>query len=201
MDVLGGSNFKVSARQSDNGRILQQASGHQGYVDIMATAFGHLDKFGEMISAFQELKTLEKTEITSSQRSVIKLQAKLLKCNDDQLKFIQSTVETTVKETVQAGISSYRDGIKKNSRSPAMSSVTLKRAVKEDIIEEDRSRNLLVFGLPEEDVECLEEKVSEVLQELGEKPRVEVTRIGGTSVKPCRDPSRSLSQTLCPHDR
>ena len=55
---------------------------------------------------------------------------------------------------------------------------TLKSVVEDVVAEEDRSRNIIVFGLSEEPTEQINEKVDEVLQELGEKPRLEAARIG-----------------------
>ncbi len=50
--------------------------------------------------------------------------------------------------------------------------------VQDAIVEDDRHKNFIVFGLPEEDGECLQEKITEVLQELGEKHRADATRFG-----------------------
>ena len=50
--------------------------------------------------------------------------------------------------------------------------------MKDEVAEEDRSRNLMVFGLEEEPGEQINEKVSQVLLELGEKPIIEASRIG-----------------------
>jgi len=53
----------------------------------------------------------------------------------------------------------------------------LKNVVKDVVAEEDRSRNLMVFGLEEEPGEQISEKVSQVLLQLGEKPIIEASRI------------------------
>ena len=50
--------------------------------------------------------------------------------------------------------------------------------MKDVVAEEDRCRNLMVFGLEEEPGEQISEKVSQVLLELGEKPIIEASRIG-----------------------
>jgi len=49
--------------------------------------------------------------------------------------------------------------------------------MKSVVLEEDRSKNLIVYGLGEEDGEQLPALVSELLGELGEKPHFEATRI------------------------
>ena len=55
---------------------------------------------------------------------------------------------------------------------------TLHSVVRKVVEEEDRSRNIMVFGLAEEEDEILSDKVSDVLQTIGEKPRVEACRVG-----------------------
>ena len=55
---------------------------------------------------------------------------------------------------------------------------TLKTVLKSVVAEEDRSRNLVVYGLKEEEGEQLSALVSEVLEELDEKPRFEACRVG-----------------------
>ena len=57
--------------------------------------------------------------------------------------------------------------------------------------DEDRSKNVMVFGLVEEDGEQLNEKVSDVFVEIGEKPPLAAIRIGkrpeaGTSCRPVK---------------
>ena len=44
--------------------------------------------------------------------------------------------------------------------------------------EEDRSKNLMIFGLLEHKDEELNKEVCEVLQTIGEKPRIEACRVG-----------------------
>ena len=42
------------------------------------------------------------------------------------------------------------------------------------VAEEDRSRNLLVFGLPDDEEEQLEERISEVLETVGQEPKLKM---------------------------
>ena len=44
--------------------------------------------------------------------------------------------------------------------------------------EEDRSRNVVIFDLNEEDNEKLNERVAEVFESIGQKPRAEACRVG-----------------------
>ena len=48
--------------------------------------------------------------------------------------------------------------------------------VKQVVEDTDRSRSLMVFGLPEEDDEKISERISSVFEAFGEKPRFEACR-------------------------
>ena len=50
--------------------------------------------------------------------------------------------------------------------------------VKEVVVEKELSSNVIVFGLSEEDSEDLAMSVSDVFQQLGEKPSFEAVRLG-----------------------
>ena len=55
---------------------------------------------------------------------------------------------------------------------------TLKKMVKSVVQEEDRSRNVVIFGLPEQKNENVEARVQEVFQEIGLKPTLQAARVG-----------------------
>ena len=90
-----------------------------------------------------------KSELVVSQKQVIELQEKLLVCKDEQLTSVQTAVSASVSETVKAEIKSYSEVVKESSN-PSISSETLKHVVKSAVQEEDRSKHLMVFGLPEQ---------------------------------------------------
>ena len=74
---------------------------------------------------------------------------------------------------------------------------TLKTVVKNVVEEEDRSKNFLIFGLPEDPKEQISSKVNEVLQELGENTKVEAFRIGLKAKKQTPRPVKvSVSNTI-----
>ena len=131
----------------------------------------------------QLVKLHEEPDLIASQRQVIDLQAELLQCKNDQLQSLQTTVKTSVEDTVKAEFQSYSKVVQENLPQPAISQETVKTIIKTVVQEEDRSRSFMVFNLPEEEEEQLSSKVGEVLQELGEKPRIEVSRLG----TPCKD--------------
>lgn len=76
---------------------------------------------------------------------------------------------------MQKEIQSY--SVTKKSGGPILTPDSLKKVIM-NAIEEDRSKNLMVFGLDEEDGEQIEDKVAGLFAELGEKPRVAVSIIG-----------------------
>ena len=105
---------------------------------------------------------------------------------------MKKIVETSVADSVKEEFKSY-SSVVSNSQpvaAPVISPEALKTVVKTVVAEEDRSLNLLVFGLPEEEQEELEARISEVLEEVGQKPKVKVQRLGKkmtlTSTRPVK---------------
>lgn len=137
-----------------------------------------------------EIIELLKTEALGDKGTVIRLQSELLERKDEQLKSLHTVVQTTVQDTVQAEIRTYGDALK--TPSAVINPATVKKVVQDVIKDGDRSKNLLVFGLAEKDGEQLDEMISDVFMELGEKPRVAAIRLGrkgpgvGTSCRPVK---------------
>ena len=136
-----------------------------------------------MIARMQKIIEQQKTESLSDKKDIIKLQSDLISSKDYQLLSIQSAVQNTVQSTVQREVKLYSAAVSKNisSTAPVLSPDSVKQAVKSAIAEEDRGKNIMVFGLGEENNEQLEEKMSEVFQELGEKPTLVASRVGRVS--------------------
>ena len=123
-----------------------------------------------------------RSQMIASQATVIKLQEELISCKNQQLESVQAAVKTTVQETVhdtvKTEIKSYSQAVASSSPRDSLTPETLKKTVKEVVEESDRSRNLMVFGLVEEEKEDTVRKLGDVFEELGEKPRVEACRVG-----------------------
>ncbi len=128
-----------------------------------------------------------KSETISCQASVIRLQQDLISEKDVQLDAIQSAVKDSVETAV---IKSYSEAAQTNltpdksaSISTLLSQQSLKSVVKHVVEEEDRNRNLMLFGLCEDkhEGEQLNRKVSAVFEELGEKPKFDAIRLGKKS--------------------
>ena len=131
------------------------------------------------IYLLKEIIKCFKTEALADKEKVIRLQAQLLVQKDEQLKLLKTSVEKTVQTTVESGIQSYSAAVQKNSASDKVcNSSILKKVIKSVAAEEDRSKNLIMFGLKEEEEEQLPVLVTTVLEEIGEKPDFEATRVG-----------------------
>ena len=159
-----------------------------------------------MMNDMKEMIELLKTEALADKEKVIRFQDKLLEFKDEQLRSLKSTVkatvETTVQNTVQKEIQSYSAAVTKKSGGPVLTPDSLKKVIMNAIEQEDRSKNLMVFGLAEEDGEQIEDKVAGLFAELGEKPRVAVSRMGhkkpgATTV--CRPVKVTLASSTAAH--
>ncbi len=140
-----------------------------------------------------------KSDVITHQGSVVDLQKELLAAKDQQLNDMKASVVTSVEDTVKAELQSYSQIVQKSCSSesgPLLDPKVLKTVVKDVFAEEDRSRNLMIFGLAEEKDEKIHDVVSNVLFELGEKPKVEATRIGLASNKGRKQQHRAVKVSV-----
>ena len=87
--------------------------------------------------------------------------------------------KNSVTDPVKEGFKSYSSVVSASQpTAPVICQKALKSDVKSAVEEEGHSRNLLVFGLPEEEEEGFETRVSEVLEELCLTPKLKAQRIG-----------------------
>ena len=160
--------------------------------ELLSDSLTFNSKQNDMLRDLRNGAAVMKKQIIDAQDTVIQLQKELLESKNQQLQMLQNTVKSSVAETVKAEFVTYSAAVQKNRPpSPALAPETLKSVVKKVAEEEDRSRSLMVFGLPEEGDEQLRDKVSAVFQEFGEKPRLEASRLGekkenSTRVRPVR---------------
>ena len=147
--------------------------------ELLWSALSFNSEQNDMIRDLRTGAAEMKKQIIDAQATVIKLQSELLESKNQQLQLLQNTVKSSVAETVKAEFVSYSAAVQKNqSSSPAPPPEILKSVVQKVVEEEDRSRSLMVFGLPEEGDEQLRDKVGAVFEEFGEKPRLEASRLG-----------------------
>ena len=111
-----------------------------------------------------------KNEKISDQEKIIELQNKLIEKKDEELIVVKDTVSTELK--------SY-SSVLRESCSAALEPQKIASAVRKVAEEEDRSKNVIVFGLPEEQDESVDTKVNLLLENLEEKPQTaDCCRIG-----------------------
>lgn len=157
---------------------------------LLVGALTYMSRQSDVIRDKSNTVSELRNEVIESQRSVIELQEQLIDSKNEQLKSVERTVKSSVQETVKAEFQTYSSAVQKGQ---SVSPANLKSVVKEVVEEEDRSRNIMVFGLKEEENELLGTKVSDVLQTIGEKPRIEVCRVGKRDT---RQPGRAVKVTL-----
>ncbi len=128
-------------------------------VSLLQNAVPKINRIGEL----QE----EKIE---DQARILELQRELILKREEELKAVHTTVEKEMK--------SYSSAVTKNC-SAALSTKKIEAAVRKVVDKEDRSRNVVIYGLEESGNEKLQEKVESVLGRIGEKPVVkDCIRVG-----------------------
>ena len=203
--------YKFSEVESDGktfiGELLEQCKVHHvedvklenvmrvGNKDVIAR---QLVRALALIDRQHNLVINQRVHASAFQQEIIKLQSDVIDAQRKEMEQFKTDIcediTETVEESVRSSIESYSDVVQsRGAVSPGTSAVisqeTLKKVVKEVAVEEELSRNVMVFGLPEEDSEQLERSVSEVFQQLGEKPSFEAVRLGkkkDSAVRPVR---------------
>ena len=112
-----------------------------------------------------------KSESKSAVKELAEVQSELLQSKREQIEYFQNGVQTTIKTELK----SYSEAVKKSNNEQ----VTLKKikTVVKDIVE-DRSRNIMMFGLEETERANLDYKVRDIFEELKEKPLFRAERVG-----------------------
>ena len=116
-----------------------------------------------------QLEKLKDEKITD-QAKIIQLQNQVIEKKDEEL--------MVVKDTVSSELKSY-SSVLRESCSAALEPRKIASAVRKVAEGEDRSKNLVVFGVPEEEEENVDSRVKLLLDKLDEKPRItDCGRIG-----------------------
>ena len=122
------------------------------------------------------------------QTKIIDLQNQLIEKQEEQLSAVKTTVATEMK--------SYSSAVMKSCNT-ALAPKKIQAAVMKVADTNERSKNVIVYGLEENDGEQLEKKVEEVLIEIDEKPLIEQCVRVGTKKDGSKRPVKcSLKSTL-----
>ena len=122
-----------------------------------------------MSFARSKIEDLQEENI-SDKKEMITLQNKVIIMKDRDIAIIQHSVQKEIKSyssILQESCSTLQE-----SCSTALSPKKIVTAVKKIVEEEDRSKEVVVFGVEEENGECPATKVSKILEQLEERPRI-----------------------------
>jgi len=171
-------------------------------VGICSRSYEYIGYLMDTVESYRNCCTTLQAKLIQNQETLISVQQELSQCKSENLESMKKIVETSVADSVKEEIKTY-SAVVSNSQTvtaPVICPEALKNVVKTVVAEEDRSRNLLVFGLPEEEQEELEARIGEVLEEIGQKPKVEVERLGKKKTSTCTRPVKvCLTSSLIVH--
>ena len=165
---------------SRNGRILKEGLTklkHDALVDWLFDFTNMLGNCQEVLKSTSGKVDEMKDTIISLQKAKISNQEELLEIRQQAINSFHSTLKTEMK--------SYRDVVQSSSSNISQQCVT--NAVKQAVKEDDRSKNIVLFGAEERDGTDKEDQetenvVLEILENVGEKPNImECCRMGKRS--------------------
>ena len=133
----------------------------------------------------------QRVHVSAYQSDIIKLQSDFIDVQKKSIDQFQNSVtrmkneiSETVQDTVKTSVSkSYSEVVQTQAaNSSVIGNETIKSVAKQIVAEEELSRNIMVFGLKEDDNEEINQKIAEIFENLDEKPMVEASRLGKKSV-------------------
>ena len=166
---------------------------------LLFTESFHFVRFQtEKVKQLKAELSATKSQLIENQKWVISLQEQLIDCKDKQLEGVKTVVKSSVESNLKEQFKSYSEAAAENvmvcSSDSLPDPTTLKKVVKSVVQEEDRSRNVIIFGLPEKNDENVEEEVQEIFKEIGLKPTLQASRVGKISKAKSKRPIKvSLS--------
>ena len=172
MTTALGINYKLQFKTK---KVLKEQ-----LADWLQEAVKIVQQQSDMILKFETTVEQMKIELIADQAKLITAQDKLLQHQQDQLFELKSAVKSTVHDTVQEEIKTYSEAVgSQNSKMEAIQvGESVKLAVKSAIREDDRSKNVMIFGLAETENEQISNKVADLFDEIGENTRVSASRVG-----------------------
>lgn len=152
--------------------------------DVLAR---HLASAMVLIERQHEFVINQRVHISHHQKDIVQLQGDLIEAQKKSIEKFQNEVtrfkkelSETVQDTVESSVKkSYSTAVQSQAvNTSVICQETLKSVAKQVVVEEEISRNVMVFGLAEDETEDLNQKIGEVFEQLEEKPRFEATRLG-----------------------
>ena len=98
--------------------------------ELLGEVLSTVEKQHDMVRDLRAANDLLKTELLESQSAMIKIQTEQLKCNREQFQSLQTTVKSTVQDTMQTEMKSYSSALTEKSPPAIISPETLKKSYK-----------------------------------------------------------------------
>ena len=173
--------FDYNALQYD---ILKRANKDQlcRWLETLLFVFSNhaLPLLAELSQGAERVEELKEAKI-NDQAAIIDLQNQLIVAKDEQVQTLKSAVQSEVK-TVQDEVKTFSSVLQqelKTQSSAIQKNVANVMCVKQVVEKEERGRNLVLYGVPEDESQQLEKKVEDILHHVGQKPRiVDCCRLG-----------------------
>lgn len=129
-----------------------------------------------------------KDQVIKSKSELAEIQKRLIARQDKRFEKLEGAVTNKIQNTLQSEMQTYSAAVSKSpdqSGTTPLSANVIRSVVKTTLTEDERKRNIIIFGLEECDNKMLKTSVTEVLQEIGHKPIMTVvTRLGQIGTKP-----------------
>ena len=120
----------------------------QVMADWLHRATDIMSRQASLMVKYKDIVEMMKVEAIADKTKVVTVQEKLLELKDEQLNNLKTAVQSAVQNSVEKEIKSYSQILQtKNSSGNGVSHDALKSVVKNALKEEDRSKNLVIFGL------------------------------------------------------
>ncbi len=132
----------------------------------------HLQMAVERLDKISAELLAEEKKVIEHQSTVIELQSKVIEKREEDLSLLTTTVQKEVKSVqgvVQTEMKSYSSALSKTCAA-ALAPKNIRAAVKTVSDKEDRTRNVIIYGVEECSEENLEDEVGKVLATIEEKP-------------------------------
>ena len=195
---------KVDCFEQLTNEIANKAGNKGELLSIFVPAMKLMERQHNLIMNLRVHVNAYKSDMIRLQEQVITLQGKLLSAQRELIDTTESgdkfktDIVNSVQEEVKSFKQSFSDVVKSgsmNNSTGPISENTIKSVAKQIVVEEELSRNVIVFGLCEVESEDICAKVTEVFESLGEKPRVEASRLGKKSGSATRPVKVTLSSS------
>jgi hypothetical protein len=169
-----------------NTDVLDKKLDKKGVCDLLIEALALI----QGSSSIMRQATIEldnyKEQVIKAKCDIVEVQKKLVTSQEQRFENLEHAVTCKVQDTLQSEMKSYSAVVSKSTNNVNSTPRATIRSVVEDTLREDeRKRNIILFGMKECDPEDLKDNVLEILEDIDQKPvLVDVMRFGQPGSKP-----------------